>query len=248
MGYSEYIKIIPGAETAVLFIHGIVGSPKHFTPFIPLVPKHISVQALLLEGHGRGVRDFSGASMQKWILQVEEAVFQLSRTHKRVLIAAHSMGTLFAIQQAVKEPVRIGGLFLLAVPLRVAVKPAMVLNAAKVYLGKVKQEDTMAVATRDACSVALDKRFWLYLGWIPRYLELFSQIRKTRKLVKDICVPCWVYQSWNDEMVADSSRKVLARNPDISVNILSNSAHYYYEETDEAYLLKQFQSWLFQFG
>ena len=71
MEHLEYIRIVDHADTAVLFIHGIVGTPNHFHAFIPLVPEHISVCNLLLDGHGGSVKDFSHTSMRKWVVQVD---------------------------------------------------------------------------------------------------------------------------------------------------------------------------------
>lgn len=31
-------RLLPGAACAVLFVHGILGSPAQFAPFLPLVP------------------------------------------------------------------------------------------------------------------------------------------------------------------------------------------------------------------
>ena len=36
MIHQEYVRKVPGADTAVLFIHGIVGTPNHFTDLISL--------------------------------------------------------------------------------------------------------------------------------------------------------------------------------------------------------------------
>ena len=57
--HKEYKRIVNGADSAVLFIHGILGTPNHFKEFIPLVPKEYSVHNLLLDGHGKGVKEFS---------------------------------------------------------------------------------------------------------------------------------------------------------------------------------------------
>lgn len=56
-------RLLPGAACAVLFVHGILGSPAQFAPFLPLVPQDWSFCNLLLQGHGGGARDFSAASM-----------------------------------------------------------------------------------------------------------------------------------------------------------------------------------------
>lgn len=38
MNSQAYIREIPGAKTAVLMIHGIVGTPEHFAMLYPYVP------------------------------------------------------------------------------------------------------------------------------------------------------------------------------------------------------------------
>ena len=78
MEHKEYVKINDESNTVVLFIHGIVGTPNHFNEFVPLVPESISVYNLLLDGHGKGVKDFSKASMKKWESQVATVVEELS--------------------------------------------------------------------------------------------------------------------------------------------------------------------------
>ena len=92
-------------RAAILFVHGILGTPRHFAPFLPYVPASWSVCNLLLEGHGGSVRDFSHAAMAQWKQQVHAALDALLAEHDRVLITAHSMGTLFAIQEALQRPV-----------------------------------------------------------------------------------------------------------------------------------------------
>ena len=37
MEHREYRRIVSGADTAVMFLHGIVGTPNHFRDLIPLV-------------------------------------------------------------------------------------------------------------------------------------------------------------------------------------------------------------------
>ena len=70
MEHKEYKRIYPKANVAIMFVHGIVGTPKHFAEFVARVPDGISVYNLLLHGHGGSVRDFSHTSMQKWEKQV----------------------------------------------------------------------------------------------------------------------------------------------------------------------------------
>lgn len=78
MEHTEIRRCVAGAENAVLFIHGIVGTPQHFAPLIPLVPEGWSLYNLLLDGHGGSVEAFSHTSMKKWRAQVSAAVEELA--------------------------------------------------------------------------------------------------------------------------------------------------------------------------
>ena len=243
MHHKEYQRIVEGAPAAVLFIHGIVGTPDHFDQLIPYIPEGISVHNMLLDGHGKTVRDFSHTSMKKWEVQVKETVDRLSMTHERIYIVAHSMGTLFAIEQATRCN-RICGLFLLAVPLKLSIKPRMLRNSFQVYRGKFRDDDQEALAARACYGIESDKNPLHYLGWVPRYLELFAKIRSTRRLVKEIAVPCTVYQSFKDEMVSVRAVKYLKDHPHLSVKWLKGSGHYYYTAEDAALMIGDFQGFV----
>lgn len=238
--HREYIRIVPGAEKAVLFIHGIVGTPNHFNGLIPLVPDHISVHNMLLDGHGGSVKNFSRTSMVKWENQVSSVLDRLSENHRDIYIVAHSLGCLLAIEQGVKRQ-NIRGLFLLAAPLKLFLKPAMVRNSFKVYTDRIDPGDGPALAAKQCYGIAQDKNILHYLGWTPRFLELFRKIRQTRRLIPLLRTPCTVYQSAKDEMVSLRSSVLLKANPNICVKELSNSGHFYYEPSDHSLLLEAFQ-------
>ena len=240
MEHKTWKRIVPGSETAFLFLHGILGTPAHFKDLIALVPENCSVCAPLLPGHGGSTRDFSQSSMAEWKEAAEESVADLARTHKRVYIVAHSMGTLFAIRQAVEKPQLVRGLFLLAAPLRLSLKAGMLENMAKLYGGRVAEDDLPAVAARDACSVALTKNIFAYLGWIPRYLELFGEIRAVRKIAGTVQVPTEVFQSAGDELVSSGAAAYFP--PAVRCHVLPYSRHYYYDSRDYKALLAAFGS------
>ncbi len=242
--HNEYKRIVADAETAVLFIHGILGTPNHFKDFIPLVSESFSIYNMLLDGHGKGVKEFSHTSMKIWKNQVESVIEELLLTHKQVIITAHSMGSLFALQQAAKRPEQIKGLFLLATPLKISVKIKLFINSAKLYLDIIKPNDREVIACKKACGVNLDKRFWLYLGWIPRFLELFKEIKHTRYFINNITTTCLVFQSKNDEMVSKKAINVVKDNSCIKIEILENSSHYYYFKNDYKKLLTEYKKFI----
>lgn len=238
--HEEYWHPVKNADTAILFIHGIAGTPRHFAPFLPLVPENVSVCALLLEGHGRGVRDFSRASMAGWEAQVRNAVDTLASSHQQIFLVAHSMGTLFAIEQALREP-KITKLFLLAVPLRIFLRPRLFLTSAKVFFDRIGPGDEVAAAARDCYGIAPDRNPLHYLGWIPRYLELFRKIRQIRGLLPALKTCGSVFQSSGDEMVSLRALGDLRGCSSLQAHVLPKSGHYYYQEQDKAFLLETFR-------
>ncbi len=243
MKHKEYVRISDNSNTAILFIHGIVGTPNHFNEFVSLVPELFSVYNLLLDGHGKGVKDFSKTSMENWETQVASVVDELSLTHEKIYIVAHSLGTLLAIEQAINNQ-KICKLFLLAVPLSLSLKPKMAINSLKVYFDKIRPNDYEALAAKKCYGIGKDKNIFNYIGWIPRFFELFSKIRETRKIIKLLNTPCFVYQSKKDEMVSGQSIEYLKQNSYVSINELENSGHYYYDKTDWNYLITEFNKLL----
>lgn len=245
MEHKEYKRIHPKAGAAILFVHGIVGTPNHFADFVSRVPEEMSVYNLLLDGHGGGVRDFSHTSMQKWEEQVKNAVDELSATHSKIYIVAHSMGTLFAIDRAI-ENTSVKGLFLLAVPLKIVPKPRMLSNLCRVYFDKIAPDDEVAKAAKQCYGIAQDRNPFHYFGWLPRYLELFAKAKKTRERIAKLRTPCRVYQSARDEMVSKASVKWLSQSRKISVFYLQHSGHYYYAPKDFDFLLVEFDAFINQ--
>ena len=241
MSHTEYKRILPNGDTAILFIHGILGTPNHFLPFLPLVPETWSVHNLLLDGHGKGVREFSHTSMKKWEAQTADAVNQLRQTHRQVYIAAHSMGTLLAIGEAGQS---VSGMFLLDVPVQLRLTFGLVQTIAKVYFDRISPEDAKGLAAKNCCGIQLCPNPLPYLGWIPRYLELFRKIRRVRNSLSRLEVPCRVYQSRHDEMISPRAAKVLARSHTVTVHCLEHSGHFYYPPQDLAFLQSEFSDFV----
>ncbi len=228
-------RIVPGAENAVLFVHGIVSTPRFFDDFVALIPPDWSVHNLLLPGHGGTVQDFGRHSAKEWIAHVRASLDELRATHARVYIVAHSLGTLLAIRQAVRDDARIAGMLLLCVPLRIWVKPsAMVKNVLK-GVGLTKTPDL-----RSYYGVTQDWRVWRYIRWIPRYLELFRESAAARREVARVKTPSIVYMARQDELVSLRGVKLLRANPAMDVRELPASHHHEFPPADKAALLAAF--------
>lgn len=241
MHHRPYIREIPGSETAILCIHGIIGTPDHFTRFLPLIPENWTIHNILLDGHGGSVQDFSASSMQKWREQASKEVELLLREHRQLVIAAHSMGTFFAIDAAIRYPKRVRGLFLMAPPLYPRPTPEALRMALAVAFDRIHPEDTLVVRARAACSIDTTWRLWEYIGWVPRYLELFRESRTTGNRIGRLSVPCRAFFSKQDELVSLRSMAAMRQNPQIRTILLKNSTHFGYDPADELHLLEEFR-------
>ena len=242
MAHQPYRHIVDGAETAILFVHGIVGTPDQFAPLMPLVPEDWSCINLLLPGHGGSVGDFSRSSMAAWRRCVSDAVAELAATHKRVLLAGHSMGTLFCIDEALHQS-KTAGLFLLACPLCPQLTPSATQQSLQVAFG-IKGRTEAARAAYKACSITATPKLWQYIGWIPRYLELFQAARQGREQIGQVTAPVTAVQSYKDELVARRSCRLLENAPAVTLHMLPNSRHFYYPVEDLAQLQALFQAFV----
>ena len=225
MTKNEYIRKVDNAKTAVLFIHGILGTPYHFRDLLPLVPDSFSVHNLVLDGHGKDIEAFAQTSMKKWEAQAEKCFCDLADTHENVILVGHSMGTLLSIDLAMKHPDK--------VPLTPRTTYNATMHSYRVIFEKVREDKAHEVAARDAYGIEVDRRLWLYPKWLPRFIELFVKADDTRKKLSLIKPPAIAFQSRHDELVSNQSEKILRKHPHIEVIALENSTHYFYTEEDK---------------
>ncbi|MBQ8555817.1 MAG: alpha/beta hydrolase [Clostridia bacterium] len=240
MKHDAVKRLVPAASTAVLFVHGILGTPRYFDGFVARIPETYSVHNLLLAGHGGTVADFGRASMAQWRQQVREALIELRGSHRRVLVVAHSLGTLLTLQALIDEPGLADALFLLAVPLRIFPKPRTALTNILVGLGATKPASPAIRAAQEAYGTDSDWRVWRYIPWIPRYLELFAQSAAIRRMLPRLTVPTQAYMSARDDLVSMRSCKALQKAACVTVTVLPESGHYHYAAKDRALLLERF--------
>ncbi len=240
MEHNEYIRI-NNSDTVVLMVHGILGTPRQFDPLISAFPKEWDIYNILLDGHGKNVKDFANTSMEKWEKQVDDTVCFLCKRYANIVILAHSMGTLLSVSTAIKMPEKIKGLILLNVPMKMHLTPKAAVNCLKVAFDKISDEDIEALATKNACSITTTKKLWQYIGWIPRYLELFALAGKIDRNLEKISVPCYVFQSRYDELVSLFSLDSLKKIKNSKIGILSTSGHFCYSKQDTVFLRKNIE-------
>lgn len=241
--HVEYKRIVDGADKAVLLIHGILSTPNHFRELIPLIPDDYSVYAMVTAGHCGSVRDFSNSSLEQWETSVQGVMDELLKTHKEIYIVGYSMGNLFAIEQAIKEP-RVKKLFCIAIPIKVRVRVRIVDIALRVYFNKYREKDVAAIGCKESYGITDSKNVFEYLGWIPRFLDLFKLIKRVRKHLNKLDTPCVAFQSVRDELVSPKSIEILKNESKMRVESLGKSTHFYYEANNKTLLQKEFEIFL----
>lgn len=244
MAHEASRRLVPGAKTAVLLIHGICGSPEHFRTLLPLeqrIPAGWSYENLVLDGHCAQVSDFGHSSMKKWQAQADAAFDRLSKTHDRVILVGHSMGTLLSIRQALRHPEKVGRLFLLAVPVKVFVQPRAIPYLLRIAFDRIDENNPVLMSMCRACGIRQTKKVWKYIPWIPRMVELLRFCGQTAKQVGDLRVRCLAIQSDRDEMVSRRAGKLLRNSGRVEVIDLPHSTHFYYDPKDAETILHRFE-------
>ena len=99
----------------------------------------------------------------------------------------------------------------------------------------------MGKAYNRAHSVKLNLKLWEYIGWIPRYLELFREVKSGRINIQKVEVPCFIFQSKKDELVSFKSVKFIPEKENIRLTVLKNSAHFIYDKEDFEVVLDTFK-------
>jgi len=224
--------MVKGARCAVLFVHGIASGPQFFEEMVKRVPEGVSVMALLLAGHGGEARDFPHGSMRLWRMQVESALGYLGQSHERVVVVGHSMGALLAVDAVLRHPGGAEKLVLMGVPLRIRVRVSAVRTCLRLAFRVPKRGDEVFEAARHSFGVKPDRNPLHYVGWIPRYGELFALARRMRRCFDELTVDTLAFQSGHDEMVSARSREALEHNPCCRVTWLPASGHFWYAPSE----------------
>ncbi len=241
--HQEYIRIVPGAKCAVLMVHGICCTPRHFDFLLPHIPEDVTVCNLLLDGHGSTVTDFSRTSMKKWQAQVEGWMDTLCVNHSQVLLVGYSLGTLLLMNAARGRP-QVKGILLMNPPLCPRPLPKMVLFSLGMAFGKTSWRSPYWEAMSQDISIRLSPVLPLYLGWIPRFWELLVLCRKTQAVSMKLKLPCHVFLGKKDELVSMRSQAYVPHHPAVKLHIMEKAGHSHYPPEDQAAMEAAFRELL----
>lgn len=232
--HKPYLLTRKDADTAILLVHGIYGSPAQFEQLAKkLYQQGYTVMAILLPGHGSSAKDFSRAKAKDWHEEVSRAAELLNKSYKNIYMIGHSMGGLLIINEALKNGVN--GVILMSVPMKVKISIGTVRMSFKMLWGNPDKDNDFLRSYRYAYSIQKGS-IWHYILWFPRMLNLLQMVRNTRKSLCKVTFPVLIIQSRQDETVSWQSVTILKERLNSSVDtlLLDKSGHSYYhpEEID----------------
>lgn len=230
---------------AVIFIHGIVESPKQFRRLAQIVAEEgCDPYILLLPGHGGSSEQFAKTNFKAWITYVSREINRRRRDYKMLILVGHSMGALLCLCEAAHHKAQIMGLVLLDSPMKIHLWPRVLRGAYKIARGKVKVQERYVVAEYKAMGVAPVKLPSLtVLQWAKRYLELYTMIKYTRKQVMKVQAPALMVFAKKDEFVSLKSSRYLAVLQGETL-YLQESGHFCYHHSDLDYLEEHFRRFI----
>lgn len=238
--WEEYIRVVEGSKTAILFCHCMVGSPKFFNDYIDLIPEDWSIYNILLEGLGGSIDYLSTTSMDAWKEQMNSEYEKLAEKYEHIIILAHSMGALFAIDLANRYPEKIKGVFLLAPPLNAQVTPNIMRTAMRMFQNKITDEDVVGCMAKEVFSIEVTPKVYRYLKCYAIYIDILREIFRVRKKINQLKVPTQVVLSKHDEFVRVSTKAYFSGMENVRLQTLEKSRHFCYEKSEYEMVLGLF--------
>lgn len=236
-GHKEF-EFINGNKDAVVFVHGILGSPCQFRFLAEgLFNLGFDCRAVLLPGHGCTAREFGRTSTEEWQKYFTKAVNDAKKKYNRVFIAGHSMGGLLCLEVASEEDV--SGVVLINTPLVFRVSGRQIGAGLRILLCRADNDDDFLAASRQAYSIT-GGNILSYPLWLRQFAGLYFMARKTRNKLATIRSSVLIAQSGRDESVNKKSAALFkmglvnARTQDLE---LGESYHAYFTEPDKQKLL-----------
>lgn len=245
--HKPYLLTRKDADTAILMVHGIYGSPVQFEQLAKILyHQGYTVMAVLLPGHGSSVKDFSRAKAKDWHDEVSRAAKTLSKSYKNIYMIGHSMGGLLIINEALNNSVK--GVVLMSVPMMVKISLGTVRMSLKILWGDPNKDNDYLRSYRNAYSIQKGP-ISHYILCFPRMLNLLQMIRNTRKCLSRLTSPVLIIQSRKDETVSWKSVAILKEglNSPVDTLLLDKSGHSYYHPEEADSIMKKICTFIERF-
>lgn len=211
-----------GSDVGMLLCHGFTGSPASLRPWADrLATEGFSVRLPLLPGHGTSWPEMNRTTFDDWLGAVSDALAELTRRCRAVVVGGLSMGGTLALRLAELYPATVAGIVL--------VNPAvMSLRKAMIVLPVLKHlVPSLAGITDD-----IAKPGQAELGYDRTPLRAVASLRKgwaaTRGDLAAVTQPVLLLHSRIDHVVEpENSRLIMDRisSADVTEIVLEHSYH-----------------------
>lgn len=202
-GVSPGPFLLRGGRTGVLLVHGFTGSAAEMAPVARFLrTRGFTVSAPLLPGHGTTAADLNRRRWEEWVSYAQAALAELQGGCAAVFVAGLSLGSLIAVELAVREA-RTRGIILYSPALRLRSEPGLAFHLARHFIRTVPTADLQDDDLRDPAARA---RLWSY-DELP--LQALSQVLKLARRVRGelgkVACPALVVHSVLDMSIHESS-------------------------------------------
>ncbi|MBN2567940.1 MAG: alpha/beta fold hydrolase [Deltaproteobacteria bacterium] len=202
-----------GGTSAVLLLHGLTSSPAEFRTLAEaLHERNFTVCVPLLPGHGTDPHDLRRIKAREWIEAAVSGFDELSKKGKSISVAGFSMGGTLAMYLAATRKVE--RLLLLAPFIRIYRPP-------KAWIPPEIKIFTAGYLNRYYCKTRiggindlskLREHFAYYNVPLRALRQALKNVRKVRKLMKEITAPTLILHSKKDETVDSKGSQEIINN------------------------------------
>jgi carboxylesterase len=185
------------SRTGVLLVHGWSGTPAEMRGLGEyLAGQGVTVQGVLLPGHGADPRELLRTRWQHWAAEVGQALARLQASCDTVFVGGLSMGAVLALYMGATTPRPLAGVIALAPPIyfkdwRITALPLIKVGVRWHTKGPSSLEDPEAVA-----------RLWHYPRLPTESIYQMTRLaRETRRVLPRLRAPLLVMQGRHDTTI-----------------------------------------------
>ncbi len=214
--YKKMTQIIPGAEpffykrgkTGILLIHGFTSSAydgKYLGQY--LADRNISVNAILLKGHGTCPENMTATNLKDWIKSAENGLKELKKHCTKVIVGGDSFGGNLALMLAAKHDV--DGVISMGTPIynkkKIIAKIYFIVNY---FIFNYKKKWYHKELDREI----IKHRITYPVVPLSKLLDLVKGIKLCKRLLPKVVAPVLIMQSTADFGVDEKSVGYIFRN------------------------------------
>lgn len=204
-GLKYYPKKQGKSEWGALVLHGFTSSLDCVSGIAPYLKKRkIAYRFPILRGHGAMPHDMVGAGFSDWYEDAENALVELSKHAKNIIVMGLSMGGLVAIDLGINHPKHVNNVVLVAA----ALKFADPLSAMTPILSKIfKYWESPNSYTDQTLKEERDKNYPVFAT--GSFASLYDTSKEIEKRLYKFDRPVLILQSKNDTVVDPKAAKII---------------------------------------